>query len=151
MDGIPTSPTPAPAGPARRKQGASGPPRAKSRKSAGGGRSAVARRVLVIGVAAGVFVTALILDTGAVARLLWACLKGQAGEPARLAAGAVVLLLLGATALVVYRPAPPAKPRKRASRPAIRADATAEGPDKPPRTRKRGGKRAAQAVTDRSV
>ncbi len=111
MDGIPT-----PATRVRRAKGASGRPRGKSRKSGGSGRYRLARRVLVMCAAAVVFVAAFILDTGAVARLLWACLAGQAGEPARLGAGAVVLLLLGLIAAVVYRPAPAPKPRKRAAR-----------------------------------
>jgi hypothetical protein len=147
MDGIPTQ-----AGRARRAKGASG---GKSRKSGVGSRYGSARRVLVTGTAAVVFVAAFMLDTEAVARLLRACLAGQAGVPARIAASAVVLLLLGVIGVVVYRPAPAAKPRKRATRPAARADAPTEAADDAPRAAaragRRGGKRAAPAATDRGA
>jgi hypothetical protein len=147
MDGIPT-----PATRARRTKGASGRARGKSRKSGGAGRYVLARRVLAMCAAAVVFGAAFIVDTEAVARLLWACLAGRAGEPARLGAGAVVLLLLGVIALVAYRPAPAAKPRKRAARPAPRTEELAgagdEVPRATPRAGKRGGRRGAQAATD---
>ena len=150
MDGIPT-----PATRVRRAKGASGRPRGKSRKSGGSGRYRLARRVLVRCAAAVVFVAAFILDTGAVARLLWACLAGQAGEPARLGAGAVVLLLLGLIAAVVYRPAPAPKPRKRAARPAVRGAEPPEAADEAPRAApaagRRGGRRGAQAAPDRGT
>jgi hypothetical protein len=107
--------------------------------------------VVVFAAAAIVFAMAFILDTGAVARLLWACLKGQLGEPARLGAGTVVLLLLGLTALVLYRPAPPAKPRKRAARPAAPAGEPANATGEAPRAGKRGGKRGAQPAADRGA
>jgi hypothetical protein len=110
------------------------------------------RRVLLTGAVAVVFVAAFILDTGAVARLLWACLAGRLGEPARLGAAAFVLLLLAVIGVVIYRPAPPAKPRKRAARPAVRAEKPAQASNEAPRAapapKKRTGKRGAPLPTD---
>jgi hypothetical protein len=52
-----------------------------------------------------VFLVAFICDTGAIARLFWACLAGQLGQMPRLAAVAVLLLILYALAVACYRPA----------------------------------------------
>ena len=79
----------------------------------------------MIAAALSVFLVAYILDTGAVVRLLWAALTGQFGTGSRVAASGIVLLLGYVIALMLYRPArpPPAKVRKKATRPATRTDA----------------------------
>lgn len=64
------------------------------------------RRVWPIAIiAAGVFLVAYILDTGAVVRLMWACLSGQLGRRACIASLAVLLVLGAALAWASRRPA----------------------------------------------
>jgi hypothetical protein len=105
------------------------PRQSKAAGTPSGGKSATAARPRrlagripgAVGALA-VFIAAFLLDPAAVANLLAACLAGHEGLPARMAAFGSLLLLLCMIAAVLYRPAdaPPAKPHKRAARPAAR-------------------------------
>jgi hypothetical protein len=108
-----------PASRKKRPKGASGPSRRKPAVAGGFARvRRTALRLAVIGGASTVFLAAFILDPDAVARLLWACLTGHAGLPARLAAFAIVLAVVYGIALMLRPSAasPPPVVRKRAPR-----------------------------------
>lgn len=84
-------------------------------RSAGtAGLRLISRRLLVVSLAAAVFLVGFICDTGALARLFWAALAGQVGLMARLGAFAALLLLAGVFGLGFFSPArsAPAKPRR---------------------------------------
>lgn len=93
--------TPSPPGNSPRR------PRPKTGKAAAR-RHQATRRLWPIGAAAvGVFLAAYVLDLGAVARLMWACVSGQLGQRACIASFAVLVLLGSALAWASHRPAPP--------------------------------------------
>src|SRR5271165_2913586 len=79
--------TPAPPGHSRRQ------PRPKTGKAPARRHQATRRLWPIAILAAGVFLAAYILDTGAVARLMWASLSGQLGQRASIASLVVLLLL----------------------------------------------------------
>ena len=120
----------------------------------------MARRLLVISAASAVFVVAFILDTGAVARLFWACLAGQLGQRSRIAALGILLLLCCVIALVLYRPArlPPVKARNKTARRPIRNEGQAErngaiddSPAEVVPAAKRRSRRNSNAATDQPL
>jgi hypothetical protein len=101
----------------RRSRASSRQPRPRSAPAGGSVRSrSVARRLLVLSGAVGVFSVVFIVDPDSVGRLVWTCLAGRAGWPARLTAfgGLVALVLVIGSALIQQAPPPPPKPRKRA-------------------------------------
>jgi hypothetical protein len=103
-------------------------PLGKSRRRSGSGNAQPStalrsgRRLWPLIIAVVVFLIAYIVDTGAVGRLIWACLAGQFGPRVRLAAFGVVVLIGGMLALALWsRPrqlpaAPARKPRTRRPR-----------------------------------
>jgi len=140
--------TATPASRNKRPKGASG---TSQRRPAASGRSAQARRLAsrlaVAGGALAVFIAGFIFDPDAVVRLFWACLMGHAGQPARVAAFAIVLAA-GCTIVLALRPparSPPPKLRKKAaprpvanSKPIETVETVGEGPV----SGTRGGKRS---------
>jgi hypothetical protein len=106
-------PPPTTAAAGRKKTPASpGKPRRKTSKPVA--RSRPILRWLWLIVVAVVFLAAFVLDWSAVAQLLWACLMGQLGLTSRLVA--LVIVLAGATALVLtFRGAPAPPPAKKRS------------------------------------
>jgi uncharacterized membrane protein len=115
---------------------------------------------LVTLAALSVFILAFILDTGAVARLLWGALTGHFGAWIRIAAFGIVSLLCCVIALVLYSAPrqPSARVRQKATRPAIRTDAHIDrnnakdiGSAGGAPVAKRGRKKTTDAAADRPV
>ncbi|PPQ29659.1 hypothetical protein [Rhodopila globiformis] len=108
--------------PTRQKKTSGSPGKTRGRPRSGTGRASATRRpgrwrAWPIGAAVVVFLAAYILDTGAVIRLIGACLAGQFGPPVRIVAFAALGLLgcVLAWALFSPQPAPAAatgKPRR---------------------------------------
>jgi hypothetical protein len=110
--------------------------------------------------ASAVFLVAFICDTGALARLFWACLAGQVGQFACLAAFAVLLLLLYTLAVACYRPGQlqAVKVRKSAPGRPARSDeqkqrnrSSDSGPDETGSAAKRGSRKKASAALNPST
>ena len=96
-------------------------PASKPSKAAARSRLAVRRFWPIAAVAAGVFLTAYILNWDAITALMWDCLAGQFGLTVSLTSFGVLFLLGCGAALLWHRPMqqPPAKaPRKRRQSPA---------------------------------
>jgi hypothetical protein len=119
---------------ARRKKTSTSPGGSRRRPRSGTGKSSARPRLtgrwLWAIAVVGVFLAAYVLDPGAVAGLIWACLAGQFGQRARIASFSVLVFggFALAWALRPQAPRPVAKVRRKAQR------APARSKEKPVRT-----------------
>jgi hypothetical protein len=115
---------------------------------------------VVLSMASAVFAVAFICDTGGLTRLFWACLAGQVGQIACLAAFCVLLLLLYTLAVACYRPgqSQAVKVRKNAAGRPARGDdqkqrnrSSDSGPDETGSAAKRGSRKKSSAALNSSA